>query len=152
MIKLNLTAKGIHINEHSMVKKGEKLPVDLLRELGMCRIIMLNNGSNLHISDQLGLRFWTKDTLFTQAQLHFEVSDNDLFPGSPFTGLLLINDQAITIPLNINDLRMLDNSSISPDNDSLKFGVNIFNLNIDNLRIPFYLSKENNSTISSLFY
>ena len=133
MINLNLTKDGIRINGEFVINKGENLPINLLENLGSLRVIPLDNGSTLYISDRLGLRFWTKDGIFTQLQIHLEIKENPLFPKNFFDGLLFINSQSISIPVKVEQLRKLKNASFSVDDDSKRFGVNIYELNLDDL-------------------
>jgi hypothetical protein len=101
----------------------------------------LEYGYTLFVLDTIGIRFWAKNNKITQTQVFLNKMEDEKFPVNSFDGQLLINKLFMNAPIKVEDLEKIGATKIIKDDDSLRFGINMYEVYLENKKYTFQADK-----------
>lgn len=141
---VNLSPSGFYLNglliERNLTKVSET--VALLEE--NYREIELRYGIRLLVFDNLGVRVWAKGNLVSQAQIVLSddsEEQDEKMPREFFRGAIRINEQTLFYPIYKSEIEA-QVGALEPDDDSRRYGVNMFHLYLGERKFAFWLDKK----------
>lgn len=149
-MKVDLTKNGFYLNEF-LIQENQTSVTQFIDLLGKgYREKPLEPDAKLYIFDDLGIRMWSKGEKVGQVQIVFnEARPDEIFPHTFYRGEVFIDGKEMSIPIHKTEIENKVGRLIWED-DSKRFGLNIFNLTLGDFVFSFWLDK-NQETVDSFY-
>jgi hypothetical protein len=152
MKKINITTEGVIIDQYKITDWSNVIKTHFIDYFSEpYRAISLDYDITLYIIDSVGIRCWTKDDKVISAQVFFEKQIDEKYPKNAFHAKFTINGNAVAMPLKVEDLANIGATKITLDDDSIRFGIHLYQVSFNDKTYTFYADKEN-KVITSIYF
>jgi hypothetical protein len=113
------------------------------------RIVKLDMGISIHIFDRFGIRFWERNNKVYEAEFLLEKSSDEKCSQLTFNGEIVLDNITLSLPISIETIKSITTIRTMQDDDSLRFGMNIYHIFLTNRKYSFWVA-ENNETVTAI--
>lgn len=112
------------------------------------RIIKMDMGVSIYVFDQIGIRFWERNNKVYEVELAFVKSNDYKCPKEVFIGEVFINKKQLSLPIFIEAIKNLENVEVIKDNDSHRFGLNVYHVRLGNRKYSFWTDDDDKEVVT----